>query len=103
MAKFKSSFIIFLTLLPLFYGCKDDVPQNSSKEFLSFVVEAKYNSKILEKDIVGKIEGNTITLSFPDNIAIDRITATFLSREKKYKYQEQNKYRVLLQTILTIR
>ncbi len=83
MAKFKSSFIIFLTLLPLFYGCKDDVPQNSSKEFLSFVVEAKYNSKILEKDIVGKIEGNTITLSFPDNIAIDRITATFTFKGKE--------------------
>ncbi|MGI6048901.1 MAG: CotH kinase family protein [Petrimonas sp.] len=83
MAKFKSSFIIFLTLLPLFYGCKDDVPQNSSKEFLSFVVEAKYNSKILKKDIVGKIEGNTITLSFPDNIAIDRITATFTFKGKE--------------------
>ena len=49
MAKFKSSFIIFLTLLPLFYGCKDDVPQNSSKEFLSFVVEANTTQKYLKR------------------------------------------------------
>lgn len=84
MKKFKSSFIFFiLTLFSLFYGCKDDISQDSSKEFLSFVIEAKYNSKILEKDITGKIENNTITLSFPENIELDRITATFTFKGKE--------------------
>ena len=79
----KNNLILFLFLLSLLYSCKDDVPQDSSKEFLSFVIEAHYNSKILEKDIVGKIENNTITLAFPDNIALDRITATFTFKGKE--------------------
>lgn len=79
----KNNLIFFLVLLSLVYGCKDDGLQDSSKEFLSFVIEAKYNSKILEKDIAGKIENNTITLSFPESVALDRITATFTFNGKE--------------------
>lgn len=74
---------LFLVLLSLLYSCKDDISQDSSKELLSFVIEARYNSQILEKDIVGKIDNNTITLAFPDNIDLDQITVTFAFKGKE--------------------
>lgn len=74
---------LFLVILSLLYSCKDDISQDSSKEFLSFVIEARYNSHILEKDVVGEIDNNTISLAFPDNIALDQITATFIFKGKE--------------------
>lgn len=82
--KLKSnSSILLLVLLSLFFGCNEDNPQKSQKEFLSFVIEAQFNPQILEKDIAGKIENNTVVLTFPNNVPLDEITASFTFNGKE--------------------
>lgn len=65
-----------LFLVSLSTGCKKN-QLSSTKELLTFALEATYNNDQLNEDVIGLITGSTITLNIPKGTNLTQLIATF--------------------------
>ena len=71
-------FLISFFLSLIFTGCEEDNVDSQENYFVEFLIKASDNPNLIEKDIVGTIEGQTITLEVSDQLDLTKLVASFL-------------------------
>lgn len=71
-------FLISFFLSLIFTGCEEDNVDSQENYFVEFLIKASDNPNLIERDIVGTIEGQTITLEVSDQLDLTKLVASFL-------------------------